>query len=224
MPTTETNQQTESPGVPGPAEAGGSGAARGGALEGTGDENPEPGAAKKGSRYRWVVEAAAIVVLALVATLVLRTFVVQPFFIPSGSMEPTLQIGDRILVDKLSYHFHSIDRGDIVVFATPPSEDCGGPPVADLVKRVIGLPGERISSRGNTVLINGRALAEPWLPKGTILGRAITPTVVPANSYFVMGDNRDASCDSRYWGSVPRSLVVGKVVALVWPLSRFHVF
>jgi signal peptidase I len=171
-----------------------------------------------------VAEAAIIILVALVGTLLLRTFVVQPFFIPSGSMEPTLQIGDRILVDKLSYHLHSIDRGDIIVFKTPPAENCGGPPVNDLVKRVIGLPGDHISSKGNTVYINGKPLAQPWLPKGTILGAAINPTVVPQNSYYVMGDNRDASCDSRYWGSVPRSLIVGKVVALVWPLSRFHIF
>jgi len=171
-----------------------------------------------------VFEVVVVVLVAALLAVVLRTFVVQTFFIPSGSMEPTLQIGDRILVDKLAYHLHGIDRGDIVVFARPPAENCGGTPVNDLVKRVIGLPGERVSSRANTVLINGRPLAEPWLAKGTLLGKAITPTVVPANTYFVLGDNRVASCDSRYWGPVPRSLIVGKVDVLVWPLSRFHIF
>jgi signal peptidase I len=171
-----------------------------------------------------VFEVVVVVLVAALLAVVLRTFVVQTFFIPSGSMEPTLQIGDRILVDKLSYHLHSVDRGDIVVFQRPPDEECGGAPVNDLVKRVIGLPGEHIASSGNTVLINGRPLAEPWLPKGTPLGKSISPTVVPANTYFVMGDNRQASCDSRYWGPVPRGLIVGKVDVLVWPLSRFHVF
>jgi len=171
-----------------------------------------------------MVEAVAIVLVALVVALLLRTFVIQTFYIPSGSMEPTLQIGDRIVVDKLSYHLHGVDRGDIVVFARPPSEECGGPAVNDLVKRVIGLPGEHISSEGNTVLINGKPLAEPWLPKGTSLGHPIPPTVVPANSYYVMGDNRAGSCDSRYWGPVARSLIVGKVVLRVWPLSQIHFF
>ena len=93
-----------------------------------------------------------MVVVALAAALLLRTFVVQTFYIPSGSMEPTLQVGDRILVDKLSYHLHGVDRGNIVVFRRPADENCGGPPVADLVKRVIGLPGETISlSKGHVV-------------------------------------------------------------------------
>jgi len=143
-----------------------------------------------------------VVVVALLAAVLLRTFVVQTYYIPSGSMEPTLEIGDRILVSKLSYDFHSIDRNDIVVFARPPAEDCGGAPVPDLVKRVIGLPGDRISSVGNTVLIDGKPLAEPYLPPNTPLGHPIASQVVPANSYFVMGDNRPESCDSRYWGVV----------------------
>src|ERR1017187_7186789 len=96
-------------------------------------------------RSHWLRETAVVVVVALVAALLLRTFVVQTFYIPSGSMEPTLQIGDRILVNKLSYHLHGVDQGNIVVFRRPANEDCGGEPVADLVKRVIGLPGETIS-------------------------------------------------------------------------------
>ena len=167
-----------------------------------------------------------VVVVAVVVAVVLRAFVIQTFFIPSGSMEPTLKIGDRILVDKLSYHFHGVGRGDIIVFKTPPAEvgKCAGPPVPDLVKRVIGLPGEEISSRGNTVLINGRPLAEPWLPRHDPLGQPITPTRIPANRYFVMGDNRANSCDSRDWGLVPRSSIVGRVVAVFWPFSQFHFF
>ena len=90
---------------------------------------------------RWIKEAVIVVVIAVLVAVLLRAFVVQTFFIPSGSMEPTLQIGDRILVNKLSYHLHGVDRGDIVVFSRPPTENCGGPTVNDLVKRVIGLPG-----------------------------------------------------------------------------------
>ena len=227
MTTADPDPDAHGPSAAGPAvmaDPGGPGGPTEGdpPTPGTPGQKPATPPARKGSR--WVVELVIVVVVAALLAIVLRTFVVQTFFIPSGSMEPTLQIGDRILVDKLSYHLHSVDRGDIVVFARPPDENCGGPPVNDLVKRVIGLPGERISSSGNTVLINGRPLAEPWLPKGTVLGKAIPPTVVPANTFYVLGDNRDSSCDSRYWGPVPRSLIVGKVVVLVWPLSRFHIF
>jgi len=107
---------------------------------------------QRSRRYRWWRETGIVVIVALIAALLLRTFVVQTFFIPSGSMEPTLQIGDRILVNKLSYHLHGVDRGNIVVFRRPADENCGGQPVADLVKRVIGLPGETISlTRGSGV-------------------------------------------------------------------------
>ena len=90
----------------------------------------------------------------------LRTFVIQTFYIPSASMTPTLQVGDRIVVNKLSYHLHAVHRGDIIVFRRPPNEDCAGPPVPDLVKRVIGLPGDKLYSVGNTIYVNGRVLKE----------------------------------------------------------------
>jgi signal peptidase I len=188
-------------------------------------------------RSHWLRETAIVVVVALVAALLLRAFVVQTFFIPSGSMEPTLNIGDRILVNKLSYHLHGVDRGNIIVFRRPADENCGGEPVADLVKRVIGLPGETISlTRGSKgyVKINGKRLDETWLPTSvqgkTFPGPAgkpynlTRPYVIPANDYFVMGDNRTDSCDSRYWGPIPRSLIVGKVDLRVWPITSFHFF
>ena len=101
------------------------------------------------------MELVGVVVVAILVAVLLRTFVVATYSIPSGSMEPTLQIGDRIVVNKLSYHLHGVDRTNIVVFSTPPNEDCAGPPVADLVKRVIGLPGEIISLHDGNVYING---------------------------------------------------------------------
>ena len=113
---------------------------------------------------RWIKEAVIVVVVAVLVAVLLRAFVVQTFFIPSGSMEPTLQIGDRILVNKLSYHLHGVDRGDIVVFSRPPTENCGGPEVNDLVKRVIGLPGDVISLANGYVYIDGKRLDETWLP------------------------------------------------------------
>ena len=109
---------------------------------------PEAGGEPKESSTRWIVELVGVVVVAILVAALLRTFVVATYSIPSGSMEPTLKIGDRILVDKLSYHLHGVDRGNIVVFSTPPNENCAGPPVSDLVKRVIGLPGETISLSG----------------------------------------------------------------------------
>lgn len=156
-----------------------------------------------------------VVIVAVLVAAGLRAFVVQAFYVPSGSMLPTLQIGDRIIVVKFGYTIH---RGDIVVFKRTPGDT--GTTDADLVKRVIGLPGETISSRGNTVLIDGRPLAEPWLPKLTgacaEASENIPPTVIAPSHYFVMGDCRGDSADSRVWGTVPASLIVGKVVLIVW--------
>jgi signal peptidase I len=170
---------------------------------------------RKRSRKRHLLEWVAVVVFAVLVAGGLRTFVVQAFFVPSGSMLPTLQIGDRIVVIKVGYTIH---RGDIVVFKRPPQDLRTTD--ADLVKRVIGLPGETISSRGNTVLINGHPLSEPWLPPLTgICAEAaadISPTKIPPGHYFVMGDCRGDSADSRSWGTLAGSLVVGKVIAIVW--------
>jgi signal peptidase I len=183
---------------------------------------------------RWLREGIVVVVVAVLVAVLLRTFVVQTFYIPSGSMEPTLQIGDRILVDKLSYDLHGVHRGDIVVFGRPPAENCGGPEVNDLVKRVVGLPGDVLTLSGGYVYVDGRRLDETWLPSSeqgiTTAGPAGTSYDlahayrVPANDYFVMGDNRTDSCDSRYWGPIRRSLIVGKVSLRVWPVTSFTIF
>jgi signal peptidase I len=183
------------------------------------------GAPRRRSK-RWLVEWALVLAVALLVALLARTFVVQTYYIPSGSMEPTLQIGDRIIVDKLSYHLHPVHRGDIVVFRRPPAENCdpGQPPVADLVKRVIGLPGETISARNGQVYIDGKVLPEPWLPKEYAYTSPFGPLKIPKGDYFMMGDHRDDSCDSRDWGPLPRSYIVGRVVMRIWPLSRLKFF
>ena len=196
-------------------------------------EQPPP-PSPRSSTARWVREAAVILAVAVLAAILLREFVVQTFYIPSGSMEPTLQVGDRIVVNKLSYELHGVDRGDIVVFSRPPRENCGGPEVNDLVKRVIGLPGELISLSGGYVYVDGRRLDESWLPSSEQGTTAPGPNGtayslnhsyhVPANDYFVMGDNRTDSCDSRWWGPIPSSLIVGKVDLRVWPISSLHLF
>jgi signal peptidase I len=168
-----------------------------------------------------MLEWAAVLVVAIGVAVAIRTFVVQTFYIPSQSMEPTLMVGDRILVDKLSYHLHSIHRGDIVVFGKPPGESGAG--VKDLVKRVIGLPGDVVSSADGHVVIDGKPLSEPWLSRG-IVTTGINQQKIPANEYFVMGDNRTDSQDSRYFGPISRSLIVGHVVMRIWPISSIHFF
>ncbi|MEI6709982.1 MAG: signal peptidase I [Actinomycetota bacterium] len=177
----------------------------------------------KHHKSRLMREWVVIVLVALVASLVIRTFIFQTFYIPSGSMEPTLLIGDRIVVDKLAVDFGSINRGDIVVFKAPATENCGGEPVVDLVKRVIGLPGDRLSSQGNTIYVNGKPLNEAWSHLEP-LGPAINPTTVKPNNYFVMGDNHNNSCDSRYWGTVQKSLIIGKAFVRIWPFNRLGWF
>ena len=194
-----------------------------------GDDDGLGGGSTKGGGYRWVIEWAVILMAVLLCTLLLRSFVVQSFYIPSPSMVPTLQVGDRIMVNKLSYDLHAVHRGDIVVFKRPPLEQQDFP---DLVKRVIGLPGETISTKDGHVYINGRLLTEPWLPPGpTSFTGALPddqypqfnmpgPVTIPAGEYFVMGDNRTDSEDSRYFGPIPKALIVGRAVAVVWPLSH----
>jgi len=178
-------------------------------------------AARGKSLIRWLVEWLGIILVALSAAFLIRAYVFQTFFIPSVSMVPTLQVGDRIIVSKLSTTFGDISRGDVIVFKHPPREQCGGDtgPSSDLVKRVIGLPGDELTSRNNTIFINGKKLIERWRHAPN-LGSDIGYVVVPKDQYFMMGDNRPSSCDSRMWGTLPKSLIVGKVVLRIWPLSH----
>jgi len=168
----------------------------------------------------WVVFIAVVVLVSTGA----RAYAVQTYFVPTPSMTPTLIPGDRIVVDKLSSTIH---RGDIVVFHDVPA-DQGGPAV--LVKRVIGLPGETISSVGSTVLIDGKPLPEPWLValKGICSegDEHIKSTRIAPDHYFMMGDCRGDSGDSRYWGTVPRSYIIGKVDLIIWRSGHpwFHWF
>ncbi|MGH9043383.1 MAG: signal peptidase I [Acidimicrobiales bacterium] len=190
----------------------------------TQDARTPPARPSRGWR-RAAFEWVAIVLIAVLVAFLMRAFVVQTFFIPSASMSPTLKVGDRILVNKLAYKLHGVGRGDIVVFKHPPAEHCGTE-VDDLVKRVIGLPGETISDTNGTIFIDAKPLAQPWLPKND--PGTFTPSFravhIPQNDYFVMGDNRVISCDSRFWGFVPRSLIVGKVEMRIWPPSRVGFF
>jgi signal peptidase I len=188
------------------------------------EEHPAPA----GRRWRWVVEWGVVLAVALAVALLVRAFVVQTFFIPSASMEPTLMIGDRILVDKLSYHLHAVHRGDIIVFRRPPGEPVSEN-VQDLVKRVVGLPGETIWSSNGQVYVQGpdtgnKVVNVPEPVPGTQLGPPIHRFTIPANDYFVMGDNRTNSDDSRFFGPISRSLIVGRVVMRIWPVTRMRFF
>jgi signal peptidase I len=195
-----------------------------------GDGDPagglEPGraTAQKRSTLRSILDWVVVIVVALAVAFLVDTFAIQPFYIPSMSMYPTLKPGDRILVNKLSYDFHPVHVGDIVVFRKPADDTSAGPQVKDLVKRVIGLPGQVISSCGVQVCINGKLLKEPWLPPGTITEPPIKTQTIPKGAYFVMGDNRTDSADSRVFGPIKKSLIVGRVFAIVWPPSQVRFF
>jgi signal peptidase I len=178
---------------------------------------PPTAPTRKGPSRRAIIEWVAILAAAVLAAFVLRAFVVQPYFIPSASMEPTLMVNDKVLVNKLAYDFHPIHRGDVIVFKRPPHEYTAN--ITDLIKRVIGLPGETISANGGVVDINGRPLKETWLPKGVTTAN-FGPIHIPAGEYFVMGDNRGDSEDSRDIGPISKSLIVGRAFLIVWPVSQ----
>jgi signal peptidase I len=172
-------------------------------------------------------------VIAVAAVLAIKAWVVNPYRIPSSSMEPTLhcatspadlgcQAGtsDRVLANRFVYHLTDPDRGDIIVFETPAraEEECPGP-AGVFVKRLVGLPGETIEGRGGAVYVDGEPLAEPYVA-GDDAGRDFEPVTIPEGQYFMMGDNRGSSCDSRDWGPVPRENLIGPVFALYWPPQR----
>jgi signal peptidase I len=170
-------------------------------------------------RKRWAMEWVVIAIVAVGVSLPIRAFAFQTFYIPSGSMEPTLWPGDRIVVDKLSVEFGKINIGDIVVFHAPPGvkSHCSDA-VAYLVKRVIGLPGDHLTSNGNTIFVNGRPLDQSWRVKPEV-APPIGNVTVPTGQYFMMGDYHSNSCDSRMWGTVPRADIIGKVFLKIWPPS-----
>jgi signal peptidase I len=171
-------------------------------------------------RRRALADTVVAILLALLAASLIRTFAFQTFWIPSSSMVPTLGVYDRIVVQKAFFTWRDVREGSIVVFRHPPRDHCGGPQGSDLVKRVIALPGQTIYSSGNRVYVNSRVLSEPYLPRLDPLGPPIAssrhPYRVPPGDFYVLGDNRANSCDSRYWGPIKGTSIVGKVVLVWW--------
>lgn len=177
------------------------------------DETP-PGSRKR-SGLRNTVEWVLIIGAALTAAIIIKTYLIQAFYIPSASMEHTLNIQDRVLVNKLSYRLHDIHRGDIVVFERPPN-DVGQ--IRDLIKRVVALPGETVEGREGTVYVDGRALSEPYLERGVVTGDFPLKRI-PDGFIWVMGDNRGNSSDSRVFGAVAESSIIGRAFIRVWPIT-----
>ena len=180
-------------------------------------------------RRRWrraLTETVVIILVAVLLVGLVRAFAFETFWIPSSSMVPALGVYDRILVQKAFFTWHDVREGDIVVFSRPPLDHCGESQEGDLVKRVIALPGQTIYSSGNSIYVNGRLLAEPYLPHYDPLGPPIPdasslhPYRVPPGEFYMLGDNRADSCDSRYWGPVKGSSIVGKVVLVWWHDDR----
>ena len=160
-----------------------------------------------------VIETLDACIFAAVLSLIIITFVVQAFYIPSGSMEPTLMVDDRILVAKFLYRFEPVARGNVIVFRYPLN------PSRDFVKRVIGLPGQRVQLKDGVVYVNGERISEKGYTIHPDFGN-YGPITVPPNQFFVLGDNRNNSEDSRFFGYVPRANIIGRAVFIYWPVSR----
>lgn len=188
-------------------------------------QDQNPGKSPLRNAVEWIVVLVGAVVLALIV----RTFLFQTFWIPSGSMAVTLETNDRVLVNKLSYQFGDPSRGDVVVFERPPGE---AGTIKDLIKRVVALPGERISIRDSSVWIDGAKVTESYthdLPSDPIVECSGGETagietteglLIPEGHVFVMGDNRTNSHDSRCFGPIDEDLIVGRAFMIIWPPSK----
>ena len=166
---------------------------------------------KKKSAIRETVEIFAV---ALALAILIKTFIVGNYWVPSGSMLPTIEINDKVVVTNFSYWFDGPERGDVVVFHYPLDTK------KDYIKRCIGLPGETVEFKDSCLYINGVLVDEPYLPE-ELEFEDYGPVTVPENSYFMCGDNRNHSADSRVWGFLPDDLIIGKAQVIYWPFARW---
>ena len=177
-----------------------------------------------GAFFLDIIETA---VVALSIFLILYLFIMQPHQVNGQSMDPTFQHGEYVMTDKLSYRFNNPQRGDVVVFKAPTSAQCPEGAGCDFIKRIIGLPGDTVEVKDNHFYLNGELLAEPYLDSSVVTKpynyTLNGPVMVPQNSYFVSGDNRPHSSDSRLWGPVSRDDIVGKVFFRYWPIPRIGI-
>ena len=183
------------------------------------------------SNLRKIFEWVAVIGTAFIVAFIIKVFLFQAYYIPSPSMEPTLGIGDRVIVNKLSYKLHDVNRGDLIVFENPSTSNGA---VSDLIKRVIALPGETLQVLDGKVYIDGNLVIEPYLeasdttfdflaPESCIGGKAVlNKCIVPDGHVFVMGDNRDNSRDSRIFGPIDIETIVGRAFVRVWPIGDFQ--
>lgn len=171
---------------------------------------------EKDSFLSFLGELPVLVITAIVVAWVIKSFIVQPFYIPSSSMEPTLDIGDRVLVSKFSYRFFEPKPGDVVVFISPTSS---ADTEEDYIKRIVATPGMSIEVRGGKLFVNGRPKTEPYIrPESSTSNYG--PLKVPKGKVFVMGDNRGNSKDSRYFGPIDKKKLLGKAFFIYWPVTR----
>lgn len=171
------------------------------------DKNKE----KEKSSLREMVE---VVVIAFALAFLIKTFVVGNFWIPSESMLPTIEVNDKVVVTNFSYWFDGPQRGDVVVFKYPLDTK------KDYIKRCIGVPGETVEFRDSKLYVNGELVEEPYLPEGLTFDD-YGPVVVPEGQYFMCGDNRNKSSDSRVWGFLDEKLIIGKAQCIYWPFARW---
>jgi signal peptidase I len=184
--------------------------------------------------WRVTIDWLVTIVGAIAIVLAIKAWVVNPYRIPSSSMEPTLHCArpgpdceasysDRVLACRFCYHLWGPKRGDIIVFHTPPeaAQRCGEG--GTFVKRLIGLPGDTWAERNGFVYIDGKKLNEPYIKADRRDDRTLGPEKIAKGQYFMMGDNRRSSCDSRSWGTVPRKNLIGKVFATYWPPNRISI-
>jgi len=175
---------------------------------------------KKEDLKREIKEWAQSIAIALILTLIIRTYVIQAFKIPSGSMRPSLMEGDKLFVNKFIYRFRPMERGDIIVFRYP------GEPKKDFIKRLVAFENETVELKDGKILVNGKALDDPntfakfYYYNHDPFGGPNEKIKVPQDSFYVLGDNSANSTDSRFWGFVPEKNIIGKAIFRWWPPRR----